>query len=100
MRKKLTLSEVKHVATLANLPLEASELTTFSKQLSEVIDYNMTLLAKVDTKDIEPTAHVTGAKNIQRPDVTEPGLTQKEALKNSKSVHNGFFKVKAILEQE
>jgi aspartyl-tRNA(Asn)/glutamyl-tRNA(Gln) amidotransferase subunit C len=100
MKKKLSSSEVKHVATLANLPLKNSELNTFSDQLSEVIDYNMSLLGKVSTKNIDPTAHVTGAKNIQRDDATEPGLTQKEALQNSKSVHNGFFKVKAILEQE
>ncbi len=100
MKKKLPSNEVKHVATLANLPLKGSELNTFSRQLSKVIDYNMALLDKVDTKNIDPTAHITGAKNIQRVDTTEPGLTQREALKNSKSIHNGFFKVKAIFGQE
>jgi aspartyl-tRNA(Asn)/glutamyl-tRNA(Gln) amidotransferase subunit C len=100
MKKKLKFEEVKHVASLANLPLKDTELKKFSDQLSEVIDYNMSYLSKVDTKKIDPTAHVTGVKNIQRSDTTEPGLTQEEALKNSKSIHNGFFKVKAILEQE
>ena len=100
MKKKLSSSEIKHVAILASLPLKEAELKKFSSQLSEVIDYNMSLLDKVDIKNTEPTAHVTGASNIQRPDETEPGLSQEEALQNSKSVHNGFFKVKAILGQE
>jgi aspartyl-tRNA(Asn)/glutamyl-tRNA(Gln) amidotransferase subunit C len=100
MKNKLGFDEVKHVASLANLPLKDSELKKFSSQLSEVIDYNMTNLGKVDTKKVEPTAHVTGVKNVQRSDTTEPGLTQKEALQNSKDTHNSFFKVKAILEKE
>ncbi len=99
MKKKLSSNEVKYVATLANLPLKGSELNTFSGQLSEVIDYNVSLLDKVATKNTGPMAHVTGAKNVQRADTTEPGLAQREALKNSKSIHNGFFKVKAIFER-
>ena len=99
MKRKITLEEVKHVAALAALPLTDSEIKKFAFQLSEVIDYNMSLLEGVKTEGVEPTAHITGIANILRADETEPGLESAEALKNTKATHAGFFKVKAILEE-
>jgi len=100
MKRKITLTEVEHVASLANLPLTPSEIKKFTEQLSEVIEYNMTLLQKVKTEKVEPTAHVTGATNVLRPDEAEPGLTTSEALQNTKEKYNEFFKVKAIFDQD
>jgi len=99
MKTKITLEQVRHVANLANLPLTDEELKKFSKQLSEVIDFNISLLHKVPTEKVEPTAHVLGITNVLRTDETEPGLTVNEVLQNTKSQHNNFFKVKAILER-
>ena len=93
----LDLEQVKKIAQLANLELVEAELEKFTKQLSEVIDYNISLLEKIKTENVLPTAHVTGASNIRRADETQPGLSQQEALQNTKSKHNGFFKVKPIL---
>ena len=98
MKKKITLEQVKHVANLANLPLSEGDLKKFSKQLSDVIDFNISLLHNVPTEKVEPTAHILGVTNVLRVDETEPGLTVSEALQNTKSSHNNFFKVKAILE--
>ena len=100
MKKKITLEQVRHVAKLANIPLTEKEQKKFSKQLSDVIDYNITLLNKISTEGVEPTAHVSGAVNVLRSDDTEPGLTSNQALQNTKSQHNNFFRVKAILEQD
>lgn len=98
IKKKITRQEVKHVAKLANLPLKERETRNFSAQLSEITDYNMSLLEKIETNIVEPTAHITGVKNVQRADETEAPINQEEALKNAKETHNGFFKVKAILD--
>jgi Asp-tRNA(Asn)/Glu-tRNA(Gln) amidotransferase C subunit len=68
----LTRQEVKNIAKLANLELSQSEIEKFRSQLTEVIDFNVEKLA--------------------------PCLTQKQALQNTTEKHNGFFKVKAILE--
>ena len=100
MKKKITPNDVEHVASLANLPLKPTEIKKFSSQLSEVIDYNMSLLQKVKTENVEPTAHITGVTNVLRTDETEPGLSSAEALQNTVSKHNDFFKVKAILDQD
>lgn len=89
--------DVSHVAKLANLPLSDEEKTRFEKQLSETLDY-VKQLEEIDTKGVEPTSQVTGLENVTREDEPRPSLSQDEALKNAKSVHNGFVKVPAILD--
>lgn len=100
MKNKISLDEVKHIAKLANLPLRDTELKKFTVQLDQLINYNISLLDKVQTDGVEPTAHVSGAENVLRDDEVEPGLAEPEALQNAKDTHNGFFKVKAILEKD
>ncbi|MCL6096689.1 MAG: Asp-tRNA(Asn)/Glu-tRNA(Gln) amidotransferase subunit GatC [Patescibacteria group bacterium] len=89
--------DVSHIAKLANLPLSATEKEKFEKQLEETISY-VEELNKVDTKNVEPTSQVTGLENVTRADEAKPSLSQEEALVNSKSNHNGLFKVNAIFE--
>lgn len=88
---------VPHVAKLANLPLKSEEKEKFEKQLSETLSY-VEKLNSINTNGIEPTSQVTGLENVTREDETSPSLSQKEALSNAKSKHNGLFKVPAILE--
>ena len=89
--------DVPNVAKLANLPLKPEEEKKFEKQLSDILSY-VEKLNEVDTKNVEITSQVTGLENIARKDESGPSLTQEEALSNTKSTHNGFFKVKAVLE--
>lgn len=88
--------DVKHIAKLANLPLNPQEEKKFEKQLSEILSY-VEKLKEVDTKNVETTSQVTGLENVTREDNPTPSLNQEEALSNTKSKHNGLFKVKAIL---
>ena len=90
--------DVSHVAKLANLPLSEEEKKKFEKQLSETLEY-VNQLNEIDIKGVEPTSQVTGLENVKREDVAKPSLSQEEALKNTKSKYNGFFKVKAILNE-
>lgn len=86
---------VPHVAKLASLPLKKEEIEKFQKQLSAILDY-IKKLDEVDTKNIKPSSQVTGLENVTRDDKPSPSLSQEEVLKNVKSKHNGFFKVKAV----
>ncbi len=97
---ELNTQQVKKIAALANLKLSDAEIEKFTKQLSEVIDYNAEQLDKVDTEKIEALLNVSGLTTVTAVDVPEPGLSQAQVLKNTKSKHNGFFKVEQILEQE
>lgn len=89
--------DVSHVAKLANLPLEPGEEQKFDKQLSDILAY-VEKLKEVNTRNVEATSQVTGLENVTREDQTSSSLSQEETLSNTKSVHNGLFKVKAILE--
>jgi len=91
--------DVTHVAKLANLSLSDEEKKKFEKQLEETIEY-IESLNEVNTEGVEPTSQVTGLENVTREDEIRPSLSQEEALRNAKSTHNGFFKVKGILPGE
>ena len=91
--------DVSHVAKLANLPINDTEKKKFEKQLSDTLDY-VSQLEEIDTKNVDPTSHVTGLENVTREDEAKPSFSQEEVLKNAKSTRNGFFKVKAILDNE
>ena len=84
-----------HVAKLANLPLKPEEKEKFEKQLSEILTY-IEKFNKLHTRNVKPTSQVTGLENVTRDDKTTPSLSQEETLSNTKSQHNGFFRVKAI----
>ena len=90
--------DVKKVAKLANLSLKENEEEKFEKQLSSILDY-FKKLEEIDTSGVEPTSQVTGLENVTREDKAQPSLDQDEVLSNTKSQHNGFFKVKGILEE-
>ena len=88
---------ITHVAKLANIPLQEDEEEKLKNQLDVTLEH-AERLQEIDTQNIEPTSQVTGLENITREDVAAPSLPQKKALENAKATHNGFFKVKGILE--
>lgn len=92
---------VPHVAKLANLVLSEKEIKTFEKQLQNVLDY-VEKLNEVKTEKVEGTSQVTNLENVFREDEVELNncLSQDEALSNTKSKHNGFFKVKGVFNEE
>lgn len=96
-KKQLTVSDVQHIAKLAHLKLTETELQTFVKQFSSILEFVQALNA-IDTTTITPTNQVTGLENVFRDDVVEPSLTQEEALANAPVSENGYFVVKAVLE--
>lgn len=91
---------IKKIAKLANLTLNSEEEVKFEKQLTDIVNY-IDKLNEVNTTAVEPTAQVTGLVNVSREDNSAiSSLNQEDALKNTKSKHNGLFKVKAILEEK
>lgn len=91
--------DISHIAKLANLPLTDSEKKKFEPQLVETLEY-IDQLNEIDIKNVLPTSNVTGLENVTREDVPSDSLTQEQALSNTKSLHNGLFKVKAILDND
>jgi aspartyl-tRNA(Asn)/glutamyl-tRNA(Gln) amidotransferase subunit C len=89
--------DIKHIAKLANLPINKDEEKKLETQLIETLNY-VEMLTEIDTKNVEPTAHVTGLENVTRKDKAKPSLTQDQALSNTTKTHAGFFIVNAILD--
>lgn len=98
-KNSLSVAEVKHVAHLANLELTDQEILKFQKQLSSVVDF-IGKLDELDIKEVNPTSQVTGIENVFREDVVQKSLSQNEVLANAPSKYKGYFKVKAIFDEE
>lgn len=95
----LTEQEVKHVAKLARLSLTPEEVKKFQEQLSEVLAY-IEVLKEVKTEKTEPTSQVTSLENVFRKDQSQTSLSQKEVLSGARETHQGFFKIKRILNND
>jgi aspartyl-tRNA(Asn)/glutamyl-tRNA(Gln) amidotransferase subunit C len=76
---QLSDDDVRHVAKLARLKVSDGEVKKFGPQLSSILEY-VDMLNELDTKDIEPTAQVTGLSNVLRPDAVCSSEATKEEL--------------------
>ncbi|TMF27234.1 MAG: Asp-tRNA(Asn)/Glu-tRNA(Gln) amidotransferase subunit GatC [Chloroflexi bacterium] len=94
----LSKDEVRHVAMLARLGLEAGDVEFYADQLSGILAH-IDRLQQVDTEHSAPTAQVVEIASRLREDDPRPSLTQEEALANASATVDGFFRVPAIQEE-
>ncbi len=92
----ITREEVEHVAQLARLHLEESELQKMTKQLDNILSY-VAKLDELDTEGIPPTTHAFSVSNAFRKDVVKDSLAQKDALVNCAKQNEEAFIVPRIL---
>ncbi len=79
MATQLTKAQVEHIAKLARLKLSPAEIEKMTTELTSILAY-VDMLGEVDTKKIEPTAQVTGLKNVWREDVVRPSQATADDL--------------------
>ena len=72
----LTQDEVRHIAALAKIKLNDSEIDKMTTQLSSILDY-FAVLEEVNTDGVAETSQVTGLESVTRPD--EIVISEKEA---------------------
>jgi aspartyl-tRNA(Asn)/glutamyl-tRNA(Gln) amidotransferase subunit C len=94
----LSTEEVTHVARLARLRLEPSELEQMRGQLNAILDY-IAMLQEVDVSGVPPTAQVTGLTTVLRDDAVTTGLSQEQALANAPAQRNGMFQVRPVFDE-
>lgn len=99
MGKKITESEVRHIAHLSRLNPTDAEVKLFTDQLSAILEY-VEQLNEVDTADVPPTAHALPVHNVFRADVPAACLTPDEALANAPARDGNYFAVPKVLEQD
>lgn len=93
----ISLSDVNHVAKLANLSINETDAAKFQQQLSAIVEHFQSLQS-VDVTNVPVTAQVTGLENITRADVVGTrSLTPSQAINQSPHSHQTHILVPAIL---
>jgi aspartyl-tRNA(Asn)/glutamyl-tRNA(Gln) amidotransferase subunit C len=90
---------VDHVARLARLDLTEAERDKMAHELAQILAHAEQIQA-LDLDGVPPTSHALPLKNVMRPDVVTPSLTQEEALSNAPEAEDGRFRVPRILEED
>jgi len=96
---KISKDLVKNLAKLVKLNLTDNQINKYSQDLTTVVGY-MEEIKNLKVENISETARVTDEENVFREDKIKQSLSQKEALKNSKNTHNGYFLVPQILKED
>lgn len=84
---------------LARLGLEPGEEDFYAEQLAGILGA-IERLQELDTEHIPATAQVVEVRSVMADDEPRPCLTQEEALANAPAAEDGYFVVKAILEDD
>jgi len=93
---KINADQVRHVAQLARLEIEAEAVEKLAGQLAMILAY-VDKLGEVDTRDVPPTSHAIARTNAFREDVPHDHLPREAALKNAPSKEDGSFVVPKVI---
>lgn len=92
----LDLDQVKHVAKLARLAMDETQLPRFTQQLESILEY-VEQLKQVNVDGVEPLAHAVRLTNVLREDVVQPALSTEQVLANAPDTDGPFFKVPKVI---
>jgi aspartyl-tRNA(Asn)/glutamyl-tRNA(Gln) amidotransferase subunit C len=98
---KITETEVRDVAGLANLELTDAEVGRMARELDEILTHIETL-KELDTSGVEPMAQVlydAGETATLRLDVERETLGNEAALANAPLAGSGYYKVPRVIER-
>lgn len=94
----ISLDEVRHVAKLARLELDESEIMDFQAQLNSLLGHFQDI-QHLDVQGQSPKPHAVALQNVWAKDVSRPGLDRDKALKNTAETKAGLFIVPTIIEE-
>ena len=94
---KIDRKEVEHVAQLARLQFDKTQLEMFAHQLNSILEY-FDKLKEINTSEIEPTSHAVVMNNVFRDDAVEDFSDKDLLLANAPSKEKGCFKVPKVIE--
>ncbi|MBP7331304.1 MAG: Asp-tRNA(Asn)/Glu-tRNA(Gln) amidotransferase subunit GatC [Firmicutes bacterium] len=92
----ITKKDVEHVALLSRLKLTGPEKDMYTRQLNEILDY-FQFLSRLDTENVQPTAHVLPLQNVFREDWVGQHISREDALANCPDREENYFKVPKIV---
>ena len=84
--------QVLHVARLARLRLDDSEVEQFAAELSQVLDH-IEKIGELDLEGVEPTDHVVELENVLRADEPRPSWPREKVLGLAPDASDDAFRV-------
>jgi aspartyl-tRNA(Asn)/glutamyl-tRNA(Gln) amidotransferase subunit C len=90
---------VDHVARLARLALSEDERGRLREQLSAILEH-INVIAEADTSQVAASAHILPMTNVMAHDRSRPSYDPQELLANAPAQEDGYFRVRAVLEEE
>lgn len=94
---KITLAEVRRVASLARLTMSEDDLGRMQTDMDAILGY-MAELDGLDVSTVSPTFHAVPMALPLRDDVVKPSLPRDEALSQAPQAEAGGFAVPKVLE--
>jgi aspartyl-tRNA(Asn)/glutamyl-tRNA(Gln) amidotransferase subunit C len=91
----LTLDQVRKIATLARLRLEAEEEVEIARQLAEIVAY-MDQLREVEVEGAGAEGRGSDLEPLERGDESFPGLPRDAFLENAPEILDGFLVVPEV----
>ena len=92
----ISKDQVRHVANLARLEIDESEVELYSEQLSRILEA-IDELNQVDTEQIEPTAHVLSLHSVMREDTAGECLDREVVLQQAPDRQGPYFRVPKVV---
>jgi aspartyl-tRNA(Asn)/glutamyl-tRNA(Gln) amidotransferase subunit C len=92
MRAMLDREQVLHVARLARLELDQSEVEKMAAELSKVLDH-VERIRELDLEGVPPTSHVVDVGSVLRSDDPVPCLPREAVLEAAPEPVDGGFGV-------
>lgn len=103
-KEMVSVEEVRHVATLANLELTEEEQTRMQRDLNSILGY-VAELSELNTADVPPLAQVaellteTPTSAWLREDIRRESLNRDIVMKEAPETDGRFFKVPKVIER-
>ena len=94
----LSRDEVLHIAKLARVGVTDADVEKFQHQLSDILGH-FEALQQIPTDGVPPTMHTLPLQGVTGADESRPSLSQAEALANAPLEHDGYLRVRAVLEE-
>ncbi len=95
--KKITIDEVKRLATLSALEFEESELAQFATEFESILE----MVDEIKNCDVDSKQVYKSHKfEDLREDLPQESFSQEKALQNSPKTRKGAFAVSQMLEED
>jgi len=94
----ISIDEVRHVARLARLQLDETEMLSLQSELNALLGHFADIQI-IDTRGIVPTSHAVAVQNVWAEDVPISSLPRMEALRSAPFSKAGLFVVPMIIEE-